>query len=305
MGKAYDKLIQIINKTSSIPSSDFKEATAQLEKYIFKLNREKLLDVLSQIGTIPESIVADSSEEKIYSKASDIVLAKALRTLGLKSAVNTERSDAADVTAESKMGHRYSLVADSKCFRASRTARNQKDYKIPSLSAWRGASHDYALLVAPHFQYPAKSSQIYADALDKGVCLISWEQLCILISKNVTETKSFSLSIIWSAPEKISRDRTISNKKDTLIPRIDGYCIKAIGIKEKEYYKLLCGKYTKIIDKRCEEGIVYWDTEAARLKGLSRKAAIAELLKTSKISAKQTTIKDYRKRVELFKVKNK
>ena len=64
-----------------------------------------------------------------------MVLARAFRELGLKSTVLRERSDSADVIAESKF-HCYTLVADAKSFRLSRTAKNQKDFKVTALSNW-------------------------------------------------------------------------------------------------------------------------------------------------------------------------
>ena len=99
--------------------------------------------ILSQIGTIPESIPHDSTEEKLFSKASDIILSRAFMELGLKSAVLRERGDSADVIAESII-FGYTLAADAKSFRLSRTAKNQKDFKISALSVWR-KDNDYAV----------------------------------------------------------------------------------------------------------------------------------------------------------------
>ena len=67
-------------------------------------------------------------KEKLFSKASDAVLSRAFREIGLKSTVLKERGDSADVLAES-LFHGYTLVADAKAFRMSRTAKNQKDFK--------------------------------------------------------------------------------------------------------------------------------------------------------------------------------
>lgn len=83
-----------------------------------------------------------------------------------------ERGDAADVFAESSI-YGYTLVADAKAFRMSRTAKNQKDFKVNALSGWRNDS-DFAVLCAPIFQYPKKKSQIYHQALTNNVCLLGW-----------------------------------------------------------------------------------------------------------------------------------
>ena len=83
------------------------------------------------------------------------------------------------------------LRITAKCFRLSRTAKNQKDYKVSNLSDWRGAENEYAVLVAPYFQYPQSVSQIYSKALDNNVCLLAWEHISIMLEENVKETESF------------------------------------------------------------------------------------------------------------------
>jgi len=77
--------------------------------------------VLEQSGTIPESITHDSTEEKLFAKASDIILSRSFREIGLKSTLIKECADSADVHAES-LFHGYTLVADAKAFRMNRTA---------------------------------------------------------------------------------------------------------------------------------------------------------------------------------------
>lgn len=95
----------------------------------FVSTTDNFLELLLQIGTIPESIAHDSTGEKLFAKASDAVLSRAFRELGLKSTVLSERGDAADVIAQSHI-FGYTLVADAKTFRMSRTAKNQKDFKV-------------------------------------------------------------------------------------------------------------------------------------------------------------------------------
>jgi type II restriction enzyme len=90
-------------------------------------------------------------------------LAKSLQELGIRASVNTERANCADVVGRS-LYHEYSLVSDAKAFRLSRTARNQKDFKVKSLADWK-IGNDYAVLVCPYFKYPKNSSQIYVKLL--------------------------------------------------------------------------------------------------------------------------------------------
>lgn len=136
----YAKLLDLIYNLSNTDDG-FAVSVEKLQECVYGLSREELIPLLENIGIIPESIKHDSTEEKLYSKASDIVLAKAFHELGLKSMVLKERADCADVTAKSLL-HNYSMVADAKTFRLSRTAKNQKDFKVKAMVDWRG-DNDY------------------------------------------------------------------------------------------------------------------------------------------------------------------
>lgn len=150
--------------------------------------------------------------------------------LGLASRALDERADSADILAESISGYNYSLVADAKCFRLSRTAKNQKDFKVSNLSDWRGYENEYAVLVAPYFQYPQSTSQIYSKALDNNVCLLSWEHISIMLEQNVKETTSLSLESLWNASQMIARDKSLSfaNAKCCFLPKMDVYVAKKL-----------------------------------------------------------------------------
>lgn len=76
----FNKLIDFILK---LDKSDFKHAAEQLRVFIDEMKITDFKFVVKQIGTIPEIIEHDSTEEKLYSKASDIVLARCFRELGL------------------------------------------------------------------------------------------------------------------------------------------------------------------------------------------------------------------------------
>ena len=143
------KMVQLIH---TISKGDFKEAVKKIRELVDNVNYDDLCEITKNIGMIPENIEHDSSEEKMYSKASDIILARCFRELGLAARALDERADSADILAESIRGYNYSLVADAKCFRLSRTAKNQKDFKVSNLSDWRGSENEYAVLVAPYFQ---------------------------------------------------------------------------------------------------------------------------------------------------------
>lgn len=136
-----------------------------------------LIDHLRLCGSIPEHYGHDSSEEKLYSKYTDALLAAAYRYIGLTSIVLDERADAADVEA---VGEDYNLVADAKAFRLSRTAKNQKDFKIEAMHGWkRGKLH--AMVVCPIYQLPSRTSQIYQQAIARSVCIFSYSHLAVVL----------------------------------------------------------------------------------------------------------------------------
>ena len=89
-----------------------------------------LIDHLRLCGVMPEKYGRDSTEEKLYSKYTDALISESFTAIGLQSTVIDSRADAADVQARA---NDYSLVADAKAFRLSRTAKNQKDFKIQAL----------------------------------------------------------------------------------------------------------------------------------------------------------------------------
>ncbi|MCL1880593.1 MAG: HindIII family type II restriction endonuclease [Oscillospiraceae bacterium] len=124
----FERLLLLL---SEYANDGFYNATEKLNKFIE--TTDGFIDILTQIGTIPESISHDSTEEKLFSKVSDSVLSRAFCEIGLKSKVLIERADSADVIAESNI-HGYTLVADAKAFRLSRTAKNQKDFETLLLS---------------------------------------------------------------------------------------------------------------------------------------------------------------------------
>lgn len=287
----FKKLIIIIKELSM---ENFKTATEKIRTYIDQMDEEDFKDVVKEIGTIPENIEHDSTEEKLYSKASDIVLARCFRLLGLASKALDERADSADILAESISGYKYSLVADAKCFRLSRTAKNQKDFKVSNLSDWRGSENEYAVLVAPYFQYPQATSQIYSKALDNNVCLLSWEHISILLEHNIKETDALSLESLWNASQMIARDKSLSfaNSKCCFLPKMDIYVAKKIGIAQAEYNDIL-NNYKHFIVYRGKTEIEYWNHYIDEIRNYTKEQAIEELIKAKKLQEKINAITIY------------
>ncbi len=161
-------------------NGDFSSNSTCIEERLSaEINKEglpALLDHLRLCSAIPESYGHDTSEEKLYAKYTDALISEAYSYIGLTSNVLTERSNCADVEV---VGDAYSFVADAKVFRLSRTAKNQKDFKITSMDKWKHGK-PYAMVVCPLYQLPARSSQIYEQASSHNVCIFSYPHLAVL-----------------------------------------------------------------------------------------------------------------------------
>jgi hypothetical protein len=281
----FDKFLALIVEYAH---DGFFDATKKLNAFIS--TTDNFLDLVSQIGTIPESIAHDSTEEKLFAKASDAVLSRTFRELGLKSTVMTERADAADVMAQSRIFD-YTLVADAKAFRLSRTAKNQKDFKVGALSGWR-KDNDYAVLCSPYFQYPRLQSQIYAQAIDNNVCLLSWEHLLFLLTHGIKESETVNLSALWNFGETYSHNVLVAEKKKCFIGDFDTLLLSSIGQTQTEFDKALA-LYIRNIVLRGKTEKAYWEDERKAIAAYSREKAIAELIKSKKIDEKIRQIDTY------------
>lgn len=266
----------------------FSEETNSFEliekKYQSLLDKKTIIKELIQVGIMPEVFEHDSSEEKLWSKFSDVVLAKSLDLIGLQSEVLRTRGNSADVYSRAKG---YTLVSDAKCFRLSRTAKNQKDFKVKALDDWR-REDTYALLVSPLSQYPADKSQIYPQAFSQNVTLLSYVHLQFMIEKGVVA----SLEKLWKLPEYIAKNYKKEDQKRgaTYWHAIDAVVCEVTGQKPDvlKLYKQQEIDKTKEVG---EEGISYWTAKIDEFKKLSREQAIKLLIKSQKIEQKIETIK--------------
>ena len=275
---------------SDCSSLSFLDATQRLQEMIFALDRAHTIQLVSQIGSIPEDIGHDSTEEKLYAKVSDILLAKSLIEMNLEATVLTQRADCADVVAQSHY-HRYSLVGDAKAFRLSRTARNAKDYKVNSMAIWKGDS-EYAVLVCPYFQYPKSNSQIYKEALSGNIALFSWEYLYILLKEGIRESSSINLSALWNQSGIISKTTTVSNSKSCFLNQQNQNISKILKITPEKFYEYF-NSVKELIVERGNTEIQYYEQEIERVKQLNREEAIAELLRNLKLESKIATIRGF------------
>lgn len=271
---AYSDLLIEIHNNSSL---GFVDATNRLMTYISALSRTDISELLLDVGAIPQSITPSSSEEKLYSKATDIVLSRCFIELGLESTVLESRGNSADVTANS-VYHGYSLVADSKAMRLSRTAKNQKDFKVGALGDnWIGNNNTFAVLCCPLYQYPVSRSQIYEQALNNRTCFFSWEHMKFLIDNDIRETDDFSLEPIWSYVVRLSRLPGI-NRQDNFFQSVNENLCQRIST-SIDYFQETINAYNRHVSERAvSERDIILNDKITEINSLSRERAIAILI---------------------------
>lgn len=267
---------EIINFIFQI--ADKTNAFDLLDKTFSRMPRESLSNALLYCGVIPESFQHDSSEEKLWAKYCDILLAESLIQLGLNAQVLRTRGNSADVFASSA---NYTLVGDAKAFRLSRTAKNQKDFKIKALDDWR-RSDTYACLVSPLYQYPRITSQIYGQSVERNVTLLSYIHLKFLIDNCAGQ----DLSPLWLSGRALNQ----SNNANFYWDAIDTVICQLLG---KDSADLVAYKHQEVQATKTigEEGIVFWSAKVAAYKKLTQAQAIQRLIKAEKIETKIFTIR--------------
>ncbi len=282
------ELRNIIKELSG--TETFQSATDIIQKIIFNLEKEDFIPLITEIGAIPEDIEHDSSEEKLYTKVSDIILAKCFMELGYNATVLRERANCADVYVESRY-HNYSLVSDAKAFRLSRTAKNQKDFKVESMVHWKCDS-DYSVLCCPYFQYPKSKSQIYGQAIKGNVSLFAWEYFNILLKLNVMETSSINLSDIWNFSSSLSATTTVENRNLCFLNQQNQFIKEYLNL-DQETFDNEFESFKNNIIIRCNNEIEYWEDKISQINRLTKEEAIYMLMKSLKLNEKISSIDSY------------
>ncbi len=266
---------------------DFATAVEVVESQLrgqFQSHPKLLLGHLRFCGVIPEVLAHDSTAEKLYSKYTDILLALAFEALGIASLVVTERSDTADVECVAKD---FAFVADAKAFRLSRTAKNQKDFKIAAMHTWKRGK-PFAMVVCPLFQLPNSKSQIYQQAASLNVCLFSYTHLVVLLRlvKALGQNKVRQLlqqifqtvAAMNPSQDAVSYWKQINSQMLDFAPES-----QAIWLLEKEHADSAL-KYLK------DEALTYVAQERERIMRMSRANAIKELLKANNLDSRVKVI---------------
>lgn len=282
--KRRENWISEIVKISGDFGQDYTRIEAELSTEVSTDGSTALLDHLRLAGVIPEVYQHDSSEEKLYSKYTDALLALAFRHLGLKSLVLTERADAADVEVFTK---NYAFVADAKAFRLSRTAKNQKDFKVQAMDGWR-RDKKFAIVVAPLYQLPSSSSQIYQQAITRDVCLLSYSHLALLVqladSLGMLAVQELLTSIL-------STVATMNPTKDSSVywKNINQAYLQFSPLVETYWRQEKIANLESIIIAK-DEGLRYLATLREQIMTLSHEEALKQLIVMNKIDNKITAL---------------
>jgi type II restriction enzyme len=254
-----------------------------LEEKLRPLTEEELSENIVECGILPEVFRHDSSEEKLWAKYSDILLSHSLKRLGIPAEVLRARGNSADVFGRAET---YTIVGDAKTFRLSRTAKNQKDFKVKALDDWR-RTDTYALLASPLSQYPNRRSQIYAQAIERNVTLVSYVHLKFLLDFYA----GHSLVELWETGNRLKLTLPEADRQSSQIywAEIDrAICsILGVGVDRLKDYKNLEIAKTKEIGN---EGIAYWRGKISAYQSLPKEEAIRMLIKAEKIEEKIRTI---------------
>ena len=239
-----------------------------------------LLDHLRLCGVMPEQYGRDSTEEKLYSKYTDALISESLTAIGLQSAVIDSRADAADVQARA---NDFSLVADAKAFRLSRTAKNQKDFKIQALDEWRH-NLDFAVIIGPIYQFPTRTSQIYRQAIARNVCVLSYSHVAVLVGLAVRKGKPIAECALGEVLKTVSFLQPSKSAADYWIS-INRSLIEMLG-EDGDLWTLEKIASEESLQAAKDESIRFLRTEHDRLLGLSHHMALKELIRMSGIDSR-------------------
>lgn len=276
--------IEEIRKLSGNFVNDSDRLEKELESEIKKNGITALIDHLRLCGNIPESYGHDTSEEKLYSKYTDFLLSLAYEALGLKSLVLKERADAADVEA---FAEDYSFVADAKAFRLSRTAKNQKDFKVQAMHGWKHGK-PFAMVVCPIYQLPTSSSQIYQQATTQNVCIFTHSHLALLLSYSEADGQAKAQQLLKKIFETVQTLNPSKNATDYWLAI--NKTILSFSKKIEPLWNIEKGVATESIAIAKEEALTFLAQERGKIMRMSHNEALKELIKVHKIESRIKTI---------------
>lgn len=274
-----------IRKLSGNFGDDSGRIEGELIGEIKRMGASSLIDHLRLCGDIPESYDHDSSEEKQYSKYTDALLCETYKALGLRSLILKERADAADVEVFAEL---YSFVADAKAFRLSRTAKNQKDFKVQAMDGWKRGK-PYAMVVCPIYQLPARSSQIYEQACARNVCIFTYSHLAMLVSFSLLEGRQQAEKIIHEVFKVI---RALNPSKDASQYWLAvNRTMLSFSTKIAELWQIEKQAAVESIIVAKEEALTFLASEREKIMRMSHEEALRTLIQVYNIENKIKVIK--------------
>lgn len=252
---------------------------------IHRIDIDTLLGHMRLCGAIPECYGPDTSEEKLYSKYTDAVIHEAYTAMGFTSVVLTERADVADVEC---VTDDYSFVADAKAFRLSRTAKNQKDFKVEAMDNWKHGK-PYAMVVCPVYQLPYRTSQIYQQAAARSVCIATYTHLAVLARYAYESTRSKALGLVHEVFKTVEAMNP-SKSANSYWQAVNRTLLDFDDIIGKIWREEKLASNESILISR-EEALTFLAAERERIMRLSRTEAIREVLKWRKVDSKIQTVR--------------
>lgn len=288
MPTVHDALLGHIASYAANPLMSFDEKSQGLLEFVSGLDATELRSLLGDAGFIPEQYAHDSSEEKVYAKAMDILVAVALKRIGYDTAVSAERSNSADVLA---IGHTHRLVLDAKAFRLSRTALNPKDYKIEALNIWRREA-DYACLIGPLAGFP-EDSRLFSEAVRYNVTLLTFSHLQFMLEH---ELPSFdALTALWNIAKAVRQTAGEMPSATQYWLQVDRTFCDALGVNINEW-KHARLRYFSAMLAAADREIAYFEAEKMRIGALPREMLVELALQALKLDNKIRVIRAKRQK---------
>ena len=277
--------IDNISRLSGNFGVDAERIEQELRREVQDYGIVSLLGHLRLCGAIPESYGPDTSEEKLYSKYTDAVIQEAYTAMGFTSLVLTERADVADVEC---VTDDYSFVADAKAFRLSRTAKNQKDFKVQAMDDWKHGK-PYAMVVCPVYQLPYRTSQIYQQAAARSVCIATYTHLAVLVRYAYESTRSKAVGLVREVFRTVEAMNP-SKSANSYWQAVNRTLLDFDDIIGKIWREEKLASNESILISR-EEALTFLAAERERIMRLSQVEAIREVLKWRKVDSKIQTVR--------------
>jgi type II restriction enzyme len=274
-----------ISRLSGNFGVDADRVAQEISAEIQREGSASLLGHLRLCGAIPEGYGHDSSEEKLYSKYTDIVIHEAYTAMGFTSLVLKERADAADVEC---VCNAYSFVADAKAFRLSRTAKNQKDFKIQAMDNWK-RGRTFAMVVCPVYQLPSRTSQIYQQAAARSVCICTYTHLAVLVRYAETFGQGHAIYLLHEVFRSVE---AMNPSKDAGVYwQILNRTFLDADDRVANIWREEKMASVESIKTAREEALTFLAKERERIMKLSREDAVKEVLKWRKIDNRIQAVK--------------